>query len=181
MKTLKISAVALVSTLSLAACDGDGGTIVGGLPRGQFEGEVSGVLDTSVRGQAESGYAFVQGAHDVIVLTDFTEDVQVVIYDSEDDFREGRWTIEDENDFDGRVLAYVEDLRTGETFGSVSGTLDLGDVRSGGIEGRATFRAESDDSFGDFITVDVDFSTTYRGDISLNRSPSLSRSPRRSN
>lgn len=177
MKTLKISALALVSALSLAACDGDGGTIVGGLPRGQFEGEVSGVLDTSVRGEAESGGAFIQTAHDVIVLTDFTEDVQIVIYDSEDNFREGRWTIEDEEDFDGRVLAYVQDLRTGETFGSLSGTLDLEDVRSGGIAGSASFRAESDETFGDFVTVNVDFNTDYSNNISVSRSPSTSASP----
>lgn len=181
MKTLKISALALVSALSLAACDGDGGTLGGGLPRGQFEGEVSGVLDTFVSGEAESGSVFIQGGQDVIVLTDFTEDVQIVIYDSEDDFREGRWTIENEDDFDGRVLAYVQDLRTGETFGSVSGTLDLQDVRSGGIQGGASFRAESDDTFGDFINVNVDFSTDYSGNISVSRSPSPSTSPRRTN
>lgn len=182
MKTLKISALALVSALSLAACDGDGGTLVGGLPRGQFEGEVSGVLDTFVRGQAQSGYDdFSRGGQDVIVLTDFTEDVQIVIYDTDGDFREGRWNVDDEDNLGGRVFAYVEDLRTGETFGSVNGTLDVGDVRGSGIEGRATFTAESDFEFGDFITVDVDFSTSYTGDISFNRSPSLNASPRRSN
>lgn len=180
MKTLKNSVLALAGALSLAACDGDGGTIVGGLPRGQFEGQVSGVLDTFVSGEAESGYVFVQGGQDVIVLTDFAQDVQIVIYDNEDDFSEGRWAIESEDDFDARVAAYVVDLRTGETFGSVSGTLDLEDVRGGGIDGRASFSAESDDVFGDFIAVDVDFRTDYAGSISVNRSPSLSASPRRS-
>ena len=67
----------------------------------------------------------------------------------------------------------MEDLETGETFGSVSGTLDVDRMRSGGIEGSARFTAESDDVFGDFITVDVVFNTDYVGGISFNRSPSF--------
>lgn len=173
MKTLKISALALAGALSLAACDGDGGIGPGGLRQGQFEGEVSGVLDTFVSGEAESGYALNPGEQDLIVLTDFTRDVQIALYNSEEEFFEGRWSIEDENDFSSRIVGYVQDLETGETFGSVSGTLDLEDVDGGGIAGRATFTAESDDFDGDFITVDVDFNTRYDGDIVFSRSPSL--------
>lgn len=175
MKTLKISALALFSALTLAACDGDGGTGPGGLREGQFEGEIRGVLDTGLVGDAESGYYSVQGFHDFIVLTDYARGVQINIYESEDEFIEGRWTIEDEEDFDSRIVAWVEDLETGETFGSVSGTLDVDRARSGGIQGSATFRAESDDVFGDFITVDVVFNTDYVGGFSFNRSPSFSR------
>ena len=174
MKTLRISALALVSALSLAACDGDGGTGIGGLRQGQFEGEVSGVLDTGVAGEAESGYAVVQGLQDLIVLTDRVRGVQIAIYESEDEFFEGRWSIDDESDSFARIIAYVQDLETGETFGSVNGTLDLVDVRSGGIEGSAIFTAESDDFPGDFITVDVIFHTDYRSNISFSRSPSFS-------
>jgi hypothetical protein len=178
VKTLKISALALVSALTLAACDGDGGTGIGGLRQGQFEGEVSGVLDTGLSGEAESGYAVVQGLQDLIVLTDRVRNVQVAIYESEDEFFEGRWSIDDENDFDSRIIAYVQDLETGETFSSVSGTLDLVDVRSGGIEGSAVFTAESDDFNGDFISVDVVFHTDYTNSISFSRSPSFSKAPR---
>jgi hypothetical protein len=178
VKTLKISALALVSALTLAACDGDGGTGIGGLRQGQFEGEVSGVLDTGLSGDAQSGYAVVQGLQDLIVLTDYTRDVQVAIYESTDEFFEGRWSIDDENDFDSRIVAYVQDTRTGETFSSVSGTLDLVDVRSGGIEGSAVFTAESDDFPGEFITVDVVFHTDYTNDISFSRGPSFSKAPR---
>ncbi|HEX6911094.1 MAG TPA: hypothetical protein VF142_11900 [Longimicrobium sp.] len=174
MKTLKISALAALSALTLAACDGTNGIGPGGLRQGQFEGEVSGVLDTYVQGEAESGYAVSQDFHDLIVLTDYTRDVQIAIYESTDEFFEGRWSIDDETGFDSRIVAYVQDLETGETFSSVSGTLDLDDVRSGSIEGRALFTAESDDFNGDFITVDVTFSTRYDGNIGFSLSPSFS-------
>lgn len=176
MKTLRNSALALVSALTLAACDGDGGTGVGGLREGQFEGEITGVLDTDLSGEARSGYAVVQGLQDLIVLTDHARDVQVAIYEAEDEFSEGRWRIDDENDFDSRIVAYVHDMATGETFSSVSGTLDVADVRRGGIEGSAVFTAESDDFDGDLITVDVVFHTEYTNDISFSRSPSLNAS-----
>ena len=178
MKTLKISALALFSVLSFAACDSDGGTGASGLPQGQFEGEISGVLDISLRGDAESGEAVVQGAHDLIVLTDFTRGIQIAIFDSEGEFSTGRRAIEDEEDFDSRIIALVYDMDTGESFGSVSGTLDLDRVRSGGIEGSAIFTAESDDSFGDFITVDVIFNTDFSTSIDFNRGPSFSREKR---
>lgn len=176
---LKKSTLALLGALSLAACDGDGGTGVTGLRRGQFEGEVSGVLDTGLRGEAESGYAIAQGVHDLIVLTDFTNEVRVVIYHSSDEFSEGRRAIDDENDLDSDIVAYVEDLRTGETFSSVDGTLDLDDVSNGGIEGSALFTAESDSEFNDFITVDVVFNTDFTSNIDFNLSPSLARSEKR--
>jgi hypothetical protein len=174
VKTLKISALALVSALTLAACDGGDGVGPGGLGQGQFEGEVSGVLDTFVDGEARSGYWSNPSFHDVIELVDFTREVRITIYESEDEFFEGRWSIDDENDFDSRIVAYVEDLRTGETFASVSGTLDLNDVRSGSIRGSAVFTAESDWEFDDFITVDVVFFTDFDGNISFNLAPSLS-------
>lgn len=178
MKTLKFSALALLSALSLAACGGDGGTGVSGLGQGQFEGEITGVLDIGLAGDAESG-EYISTDHNLIVLTDFTRGVQIAIYNFDDQFGEGRWTIDDEELFDSRIVAYVEDLETGESFGSVSGTLDLDDVRGGGIEGSAVFTAESDDVLGDFITVDVIFNTDFTSNINFNRSPSLSTSPRR--
>ncbi len=176
MKTLKISALAALSALTLAACDAAEGLGPDGLRQGQFEGEVSGVLDTYVQGEARSGYAVTASFHDLIVLTDNTRDVQVVLYESEDEFFEGRWSIDDETSFSSRIVAYVEDLGTGETFSSVSGTLDLVDVRSGGIEGSAVFTAESDDFPGDFITVDVAFATRYNGSIGFSLSPTYARS-----
>ena len=174
MKTLKIGALALFSAASLAACDAAGGTGVIGLRQGQFEGEVSGVLDTGLQGQARSGYAVVQGVHDVIVLRDDVRNVEVVIYDSEDEFAEGRWTIDDEQSFSSRMVAYVQDLESGETFSSLSGTLDLLDVRRNGIQGTAVFTAESDDFPGDFVTVDVSFHTSFSSSVDFNRGPSFS-------
>jgi hypothetical protein len=179
VKTLKISALALFSVLSFAACDDVGGTGVTGLRQGQFEGEISGVLDIGLSGEAVSSYAVREGVHDLIVLTDYSRNVQVVIYETEDEFFEGRWTIEDEEDFDSRVLAYVEDLETGESFGSVSGTLDLVDVRGSSIEGSAIFTAESDDFPGEFITVDVVFRTDFERNVGFNLGPSLSRAGKR--
>jgi len=171
VRTLKNSALAALAAISLAACDSDGGTGIIGLPNGQFEGEVSGVLDIGLAGEAESGYFTSSSYHDLIVLTDYVRNVRIAIYESEDEFYEGRWSIEDEEDFDSRIVAYVEDMETGETFGSVSGTLDLADVRGSGIEGTAIFTAESDDFPGEFITVDVVFSADYDGYIGFSRSP----------
>jgi hypothetical protein len=179
VKTLKFSALALLSTLSLAACDGDGGTGVSGLRQGQFEGEITGVLDIGLAGDAESGEYAVRGEQNLIVLTDFTRGIEITIYDSEGEFRTGRSTIEDEENFNSRLVAYVYDIETGESFGSVSGTLDLDRVRSGGIEGSALFTAESDGSFGDFITVDVIFNTDFTTGIDFNRSPSFSTGEKR--
>ena len=171
---LKISALALVSALSLAACDSDGGTGIGGLRQGQFEGEISGVLDIGLAGEAESG-EYISAEHNLIVLTDFTRGIEIALYNFDDDFTEGRWNVDDEEDFDSRIVGYVLDLETGESFGSVSGTVDLDNVNGGGIRGSARFTAESDDQFGDFIEVDVAFNTDFRNNIDLNLSPSLSR------
>jgi hypothetical protein len=174
VKTLKISTFALLSVLSLAACGDDNGTGVTGLRQGQFEGEITGVLDIGLAGDAASGEYVRQGEQDLIVLTDFTRNVQIAIYDTEGEFSTGSRTIEDEEDFDSRIVAYVLDMETGESFGSVSGTLDLDRVRSGGIEGSARFTAESDSDFGAFIDVDVIFNTDFTTDIDFNESPSFS-------
>lgn len=176
MKTLKISALALFSVLSFAACDGDGGTGVGGLREGRFEGDISGALDIGLEGEAESGDAFNSGDHDLIVLYDVSRNIEILIHDSEGEFSSGRRTIEPEDDFDSRIIANVYDLDTGESFGSVSGTLDLDRVNGRGIEGAARFTAESDDVLGDFITVDVVFNADFTPNIDFSRSPSFSRS-----
>ncbi|HST63515.1 MAG TPA: hypothetical protein VLK84_32690 [Longimicrobium sp.] len=176
MKKLKISALALLSVLALGACDDDGGTGPGGLRQGQFEGDISGSLDIGVAGDADSGYGFRPGEVDLIVLTDRSRNIEIALFDSEGEFIEGRRTIEDENDFESRIIGYVVDLDTGESFGSVSGTLDLDNVTdSGRIQGSARFTAESDDIDGDFINVDVVFNTDYAGSIDFNVSPSFSR------
>lgn len=171
---LKFSAAALVSALSLTACDSDNGTGPDDLRRGQFEGEISGSLDIDMQGDAESGFAFSQQFHDLIVLTDFQRNIQVGIFESEGEFVEGRFRIDDENDPSYRIIAWVQDLDTGEFFNSVSGTLDVDDVTSSGIRGSAVFTAESEDVPGDLVTVDVVFNTDYQGDISFSRSPSFS-------
>lgn len=176
MKTLKISTLALLSVLALGACDDDGGTGPGGLAGGRFEGGITGVLDIGLAGEADSGYGFRQGEIDLIVLTDRTRNVEITLFDSEGEFSEGRRSIEDEEDFDSRIIGYVLDLETGESFGSVNGTLDLDNVTDGGrIQGTAVFTAESDTDFGSFITVDVAFNTDYTGGIDFNLSPSFSR------
>jgi hypothetical protein len=175
VKTLRISALALVSALALGACGDDGGTGPGGLGQGRFEGDISGSLDIGLAGDADSGYGFRPGEVDLIILTDRTRNIEIALFDSEGEFTEGRRTIEDENDFDSRIIGYVVDLDTGESFGSVSGTLDLNNVTDGGrIQGSARFTAESDDFDGDFITVDVAFNTDYAGSIDFNLSPSFS-------
>lgn len=180
MKTLKISALALFSVLSFAACGDDGGTGPGGLREGRFEGDVSGELDIRLDGQAESGDYFNSGDHDVIVLYDAERNIEIGIRDTEGEFNTGRRTIENEDDFDSRYVAYLIDYDTNDSYGSVSGTLDLDRVTSGGVEGAARFTAEHDDFSGEFVTVDVIFNTDYNSNIfSLSRSPSLSRSAKK--
>lgn len=174
MKTLKISALAAFAALSLAACDGDGGTGVSGLREGQFEGVISGVVDARLDGEALSGSS-EPGFHDLVVLTDYAEDIEVTLFHSTDEFFEGRFNIEDGLNANSDIIAYVQDLRTGEYFDSLSGTLDLVDVHSGGIEGSARFTAESDRDAGAFVTVDVAFNTDYNGSLSYTLSPSFSR------
>lgn len=174
MKTLKISVLALVSALSLTACDDDNGTGPDDLRRGQFEGEISGSMDVDVRGDAESGFAFNEQFHDLIVLTDLQRNIQVSIFESEDEFVEGRFQIDDETDPSSGIIAFVQDLDTGKFFNSVSGTLDIDDVTSNGIRGSARFTAESEDAPGVLVTVDVVFNTDFQGDISFSRSPSFS-------
>jgi hypothetical protein len=178
VKTLKLSALALLSALSLAACDGDGGTGVGGLRQGQFEGEITGVLDIGLAGDAESG-DYISTDHNLILLTDVNRSIQIAIYNFDDPYTPGSWAIDDEEEFDSRIVAYVLDLETGESFGSVNGTLTLNDVGGDGIEGSAVFTAESDEILGDLITVDVVFDTDFTSGIDFNRSPSFSTSPRR--
>lgn len=180
MKKLKIPALALASILTLGACDSDGGTGVSGLSQGRFEGEMVGVLDLQLAGSAESGYGFIQGETDLIILTDAARDIEIIIEDAEGEFRTGTRAIEADDEFNSRLVASVLDLETGETFGSVNGTLDVDRVTSGGrIEGSARFTAESYDALGDFITVDVAFNTRYAGDIGFSLNPSFSRTQKK--
>lgn len=177
MKTLKIFALALVSALSLAACGRDGLTGPGGLRIGQFEGQIGGSLGGRLEGEAVSG-STVSGFHDIIVLTDHAQDIEITIYHDTDEFWEGRHAIGDAVTMNQPIVAYVRLLDTGEWFDSLSGVIDLYDVHGGGIEGTASFSAESDEVIGDIVSVDVAFATDYAGRISFNLSPSLSRGAR---
>ncbi len=134
------------------------------------------MLDIELNGEAESGDYYDSGDHDVIVLYDAARGIEIGILDTEGELNTGRRTIENEDDFDSRYIAYVTDYDTGETYGSVSGTLDMDRVNSGGVAGAARFTAENDTEFGEFITVDVIFNTEFNSQISFNRTPSASRS-----
>ena len=177
MKTLKISLLALAGALSLAACDGDGFTDPGDLRAGQFEGEISGTLGGRLDGEALSG-STVSGAHDIIVLTDYRQGIEVTLYHDTDEFYEGSFRIGDGLTFDEDIVAYVRLLDTGEYFDSLDGVIRLEDVYSGGIAGTASFRAESEDVIGDLVHVDVAFATDYAGRIDFNLSPTLSVAPK---
>lgn len=174
MKTLKIFALALVSALSLAGCGRDGVTGPGGLRIGQFDGRIAGTLDGRLYGEAVSG-STVSGFHDVIVLTDHSAGIEVTLYHDTDEFYEGRWTIGDAVTMNQPIVGYVRLLDTGEWFDSLHGVIDIHDVYSNGIEGTATFTAESDEVIGDIVNVDVSFATDYAGHINFNLSPSFSR------
>lgn len=168
---LKIRVLAaLVSALSLAACDGDG-LGPGDLNVGRFDGEISGALDGRITGEALSG-STEPGFHDLIVLTDYASGIEVTIFHVDDEFFEGTHSIGD--GFEDEVIASVEILETGEFFDSRSGTLRINDADGAGILGSARFSAESVDFPGDFVTVDVDFNTDFDSGLDFNLSPRLS-------
>jgi hypothetical protein len=170
---LKIPVLALAWALSLAACGNDGGTGIGDLQEGRFAGDLNGVVDGRITGDALSGsYAF--GYHDLIVLTDYASGVEVTLFHDTDEFTEGRDPIGDAAVFSEDVVAWVELLDTGEEFESVSGTIDIESALANGIDGTAHFTAESTDVPGDVITVDVAFRTFFDGDLNANRTPSFS-------
>ncbi|WP_420129580.1 hypothetical protein [Longimicrobium sp.] len=177
MKLLTIFVLALVSALSLAACGRDGLTGPGGLRNGRFDGQIAGSLGGRLEGEAVSGSS-VSGFHDVIVLTDYAEDIEITIVHDTDEFYEGRFSIGDAIAQNQPITAWVRLMDTGEYFDSLNGVIDLYRVDGGGIEGTASFSAESDEVFGDIVNVDVTFATDYTGRIDYNLSPSLSRAPR---
>lgn len=164
MKMLKIPVLALLGALSLAACGDGNGTGIGDLREGRFEGEIEGVLDGRISGDAYSGSSEF-GFHDLIVLTDFVNGVEVVIYNVEDEFIEGRAPIGDAAFFDEEVVAWVYLLDDDEEFESISGTIDIDEVTSNHIDGTARFTAESTFSSGDVIQVDVAFRTFFDSDL----------------
>ena len=172
---LRIPALALAGALSLAACDSDGGVGVGDLREGRFEGLIEGVLDGRLLGDALSGSS-TAGYHDLIVLTDYAAGVEVTLYHVEDEFFEGRERIGDAAVFDESVVAWVEVLDTGEIFESFSGTLDIQDASSAGLDGIARFNAESTDFPGDVVSVEVAFRTFYDAGLDASLSPSFSAS-----
>jgi hypothetical protein len=169
---LKISVLALASALLLGGCDRDGLTGLDDLDPGQFEGQISGTLDGALFGEAVSGSTMLN-LHDLIILTDYEQGIEVALYHSSGEFEEGRYPIDDALYGDGDILAYVRMLDTGEYFDSLDGVIDLHDVRNGGIVGTASFRAESDEVAGETVDVDVSFVTQYDGSVDFNLSPSF--------
>lgn len=173
MKMLKISVLALVSALSLAGCGRDRLTGPGGLGNGQFDGFIAGTLQGRLEGEAVSG-STVSGFHDIIVLTDYAEGIEITLVHETDEFYEGAYPIGDALVGNQPIVAYVRLLDTGEWFDSLDGTIRVDDVHSSGIRGQASFRAESERVGGDILDVTVTFSADYTGHISFNLSPSFS-------
>ncbi|HEU4883334.1 MAG TPA: hypothetical protein VFT45_13830 [Longimicrobium sp.] len=177
MKMLKISALATAAALSLGACGRDGLTGPGGLRIGQFDGQISGTLGGRLEGEAVSG-STVTGFHDIIVLTDYSQGIEVTLYHDTDEFFLGRYPIGDAVTGYQPIVAYVRLLDTGEWFDSLHGVIDISGTHSNGFEGTASFSAESEDVIGDIVNVDVAFITDYAGNIDFNLSPSFSRTPK---
>jgi hypothetical protein len=174
VKLLKISAFALVSALSLAACGRDGVTGPDGLRIGQFDGQIAGTLGGRLQGEAVSGSTY-QAYHDIIVLTDYEEGIEITIYHDTDEFFLGRYPIGDAVTGYLPIVAYVRLLDTGEWFESLDGVIDISSMHTNGFEGTASFSAESGEVIGDIVNVDVSFITDYAGRIDFNLSPSFSR------
>jgi hypothetical protein len=177
VKLLKISAFAIAVALSLGACGRDGVSGPDGLRIGQFDGQISGTLGGRLEGEAVSG-STVPGYHDIIVLTDYSQGIEVTLYHDTDEFFLGRYAIGDAVAGYLPIMAYVHLLDTGEWFHSLDGVIDIARTHTNGFDGTASFSAESDEVIGDIVNVDVSFVTDYAGNIDFNLSPSLSRAPK---
>ncbi|HEY0035673.1 MAG TPA: hypothetical protein VGB66_03245 [Longimicrobium sp.] len=176
MKLLKIPA--LVCAFALAACD-RGSTNVEDVRPGEFEGDVSGDVRASLRGEAYSGSS-IGDYQDLIVLNDFEEGAEVVFYYTDDEFaREGSISIRNNADleYDNGVVAQID--VDGRFFVSTSGTVNLRDVTTDNVDGTARFRAVELDEFdrpitGSEVVVDVAFRADYAGAVEFNLSPAFS-------
>jgi hypothetical protein len=179
MKLVKIPA--LVCALALAACD-RGLTDVDDVRPGEFEGDVSGDVRASLRGEAYSGSS-IGDFHDLIVLNDPGEGAEIVFYHTDDEFaREGSISIRNNID-----LAYTDGVVAqididGRFYVATSGTMNLRDVTTENVDGTARFRAVEIDQFdrpisGSEVVVEVAFRADYAGDIDFNLSPSFSAAP----
>jgi hypothetical protein len=176
MKLLKIPA--LVCALALAACDRSS-TGVEDVRAGEFEGDVSGDVRASLRGEAYSG-STISDYHDLIVLNDPSEGAEIVFYHTSDEFvREGSLSIRDNVDLEyaNGVVAQID--IDGRFYVATSGTMNLRDVTTENVDGTARFRAVELDEFdepvpGSEVVVDVAFRADYAGAIDFNLSPAFS-------
>jgi hypothetical protein len=176
MKLLKIPA--LVCALALAACDRSS-TSVEDVRPGEFEGDVSGDVRASLRGDAYSGSS-IGDYQDLIVLNDFEEGAEIVFYNTNDEFaREGSISIRNNADleYDNGVVAQID--VDGRFYLATSGTMNLSDVTSDNVDGTARFRAVELDQFdrpiaGSEVVVDVAFRADYAGVVDFNLSPAFS-------
>lgn len=176
MELLKIPA--LVCAFALAACDGSS-TSVEDVGPGEFEGDVSGDVRASLRGDAYSGSS-IGDFQDLIVLNDFEEGAEIVFYHTDDEFaREGSISIRNNVD-----LAYLDGVVAqidvdGRFYVATSGSMNLRDVTSDNVDGTARFRAVELDEFdrpvvGSEVVVDVAFRADYAGAIDFDLSPAFS-------
>jgi hypothetical protein len=177
VKLLTISALAAAAALSLGACGHDGLTGSDGLRIGQFDGQIAGTLGGRLEGEAVSG-STVPGYHDIIVLTDYAQNIEITLYHDDDEFFLGRYAIGDAVTGYLPIVAYVRLLDTGEWFDSLHGVIDIAGTHTNGFDGTASFSAESEEVPGDIVNVDVSFITDYAGNIDFNLSPSFSRTPK---
>lgn len=174
MKLLKIPALACALALAAAGCDGDA-LGIGDVSPGEFAGSVRGEIRADLDGEASSG-STTPGYQDVIILNDFAEDAQIVIYHADDEFFEGSTSIRNNLDLEYAegVVAQIE--IGGRFFVATGGTLNIRDATQDNVDGTLRFRAVELDEFdrvvgGSEVTVDVAFRADYEGSIDFHRSP----------
>ena len=164
MKLPRISALFVLATAALAAC-GDGGTDVDDLTRGEFEGRVTGEFSQSLSGDAISDFDPSFG--DQILLSDL--DAEIFIAQLDDQFFEGRRSLANGTNpsVTQGVVAFIFFSDTQRLFIAESGTIDIENITSAGIEGTVDFQAVEVDPETFAVLVDeVSVEAAFRTDDS---------------
>jgi hypothetical protein len=173
VKLTRISALLVAALLPLAACDS--GTDPDDLDFGEFEGRVTGELSANLNGTASSGITpgFL-GGQDQILLSDASENVDIIIFHQDDEFIEGVESVGPDDEVGVTAAILFGDV--GRAFLATSGSIDIDEITTSGILGSIDFSAVEFDlntgqTLTDRVSVDVAFNTDFSTSCCFNRVP----------